>query len=87
MAVRVEVVDVGVDEHYRADAEAMTAAMSDRTALAVVSAPSYAHGVIDPVAKVAAAAAQRDVLCHLDLCIGGWALPFILADEARGRWT
>lgn len=79
----VEVVDIGVDDSFKADATAMIEAMSERTALAVVSAPSYAHGVIDPVREVAAAAAERDVLCHLDLCIGGWALPFILEDEGR----
>ncbi len=78
-----DVVDVSVDEHFRADAAVMIELMSDRTALAVVSAPSYAHGVIDPVAEVAAAAAERDILCHLDLCIGGFVLPFVLADEGR----
>jgi len=41
-----------------------------------VSAPSYTHGVIDPVAPVAAAAAQRGVRCHVDACIGGWVLPW-----------
>ncbi|MCU0294299.1 MAG: aminotransferase class V-fold PLP-dependent enzyme [Thermoanaerobaculaceae bacterium] len=79
----VEIVDIPVDADFKADAEAMVAAMDERAALAVVSAPSYAHGVIDPVAEVAAAAAERDLLCHLDLCIGGWVLPFIR--EAEGR--
>lgn len=73
----VEVVDIGIDESFRADAAAMIAAMDERTAMVVVSAPSYAHGVIDPVAEVAATAAERGIWCHLDLCIGGWALPFI----------
>ncbi|NEB75605.1 aspartate aminotransferase family protein [Streptomyces sp. SID14478] len=52
----------------------VAAAISDRTALVVVSAPSYAHGVLDPVAEVAAEAARRGVLCHVDACIGGWYL-------------
>jgi glutamate/tyrosine decarboxylase-like PLP-dependent enzyme len=72
-----------MDHEFRADADVMIELMSPRTALAVVSAPSYAHGVIDPVVEVAAAAADRDILCHLDLCIGGWVLPFVLADEGR----
>ncbi len=79
----VEVVDIPVDAGFKADVTAMKAAMSDRTVLAVVSAPSYAHGVIDPAEEIAAAAAERDILCHLDLCIGGWALPFILQAEGR----
>lgn len=79
----VDVIDIPVDADFKADVAAIEAAFDERTALVVVSAPSYAHGVIDPVADVAALAAERDVLCHLDLCIGGWALPFILADEGR----
>jgi glutamate/tyrosine decarboxylase-like PLP-dependent enzyme len=45
-------------------------------ALVVVSAPSYPHGVVDPVAEVAAAAAARGVPVHVDACVGGWVLPF-----------
>lgn len=45
-------------------------------ALVVVSAPSYPYGVVDPVADVAAAAAERGVPVHVDACVGGWVLPF-----------
>ncbi|TXS16747.1 aspartate aminotransferase family protein [Streptomyces sp. ms191] len=73
-----EVVVVPVDPvGFRADADAMAAALTDRTALVVASAPSYAHGVIDPVAEIAGAAARRGVLCHVDACIGGWLLPHL----------
>lgn len=57
----------------------MAAALTERTALVVVSAPSYAHGVVDPVPEVAAAAAGRGVLCHVDACIGGWYLGHLRA--------
>lgn len=50
--------------------------LDERTALVVVSAPSYPHGVLDPVVEVAAAAAERGVPCHVDACIGGLVLPF-----------
>ena len=73
----VDVVDIGVDDHFRVDERQMIRAMSDRTALVVVGAPSYAHGVIDPVAPIADAALARGIRCHLDMCIGGWVLPFI----------
>ncbi|WP_328303289.1 aminotransferase class V-fold PLP-dependent enzyme [Streptomyces sp. NBC_00435] len=62
---------------FRADADAVAAAITDRTALVVASTPSYAHGVIDPVPEIAAAAAGRGVLCHVDACIGGWLLPHL----------
>ncbi|MBW4717950.1 pyridoxal phosphate-dependent decarboxylase family protein [Saccharothrix obliqua] len=72
----VRLVTVPVDPAtFRADPTAMAAAITDDTVLVVVSAPSYAHGVIDPVAPIAAAAAARGVRCHVDACIGGWVLP------------
>jgi glutamate/tyrosine decarboxylase-like PLP-dependent enzyme len=67
-------VDVGDD--HRARPDAMADAMNERTVLMVVSAPSYAHGVVDPVRSIAGAAAARGVRCHVDACIGGWVLPY-----------
>ena len=61
----------------RADAAAMAAAITDHTVLVVASAPSYAHGVVDPVTEIAGAASERGVRCHVDACIGGWVLPFL----------
>ncbi|MEU0312007.1 aminotransferase class V-fold PLP-dependent enzyme [Nocardioides sp. NPDC006273] len=72
----VEPVLVPVGPDFRADAAAMAAAMDDRTVLVVASAPSYAHGVVDPVTAIAAAAAERGIRCHVDACIGGWVLPY-----------
>ncbi len=72
----VEAVMVDVDEEFRAGPGAMAAAIDDRTVLVVASAPSYAHGVVDPVTPIAAAAAERGVRCHVDACIGGWVLPY-----------
>lgn len=72
--VRAITVPVGAD--HRADAAAMAAAIEESTVLVVASAPSYAHGVVDPVPEIAAAAASRGVRCHVDACIGGWVLPY-----------
>ncbi|HSU02674.1 MAG TPA: aminotransferase class V-fold PLP-dependent enzyme [Nocardioides sp.] len=72
--VEAALVPVGPD--FRADAAAMARAIDEDTVLVVASAPSYAHGVVDPVAEIAAAAATRGVRCHVDACIGGWVLPY-----------
>lgn len=72
--VRPVLVDVGAD--FRARPAAMADAIGDSTVLVVVSAPSYAHGVVDPVREIAGAAAARRVRCHVDACIGGWVLPY-----------
>lgn len=72
----VEPVLIPVGPDFRADPAAMAAAMDERTVLVVASAPSYAHGVVDPVTAIAAAAAERGIRCHVDACIGGWVLPY-----------
>ncbi len=84
--VRTVVVDVDPRTH-RADAAATAAAITDDTVLVVASAPSYAHGVVDPVPEIASAAAARGVRCHVDACIGGWVLPFLDDDPDRPAWT
>ena len=42
----------------------------------MVSAPSYPHAALDPVAEVATAALEHGIPLHVDACIGGWVLPF-----------
>jgi sphinganine-1-phosphate aldolase len=71
-----ETVRVAVGDDLRADADAMSAQIDDRTALVVGSAPCYPYGVIDPIVDLAALAAEADTLCHVDACLGGWLLPF-----------
>lgn len=75
-----DVITVPVDQaRFQADPEAISAAINDDTAMVVVSAPSYAHGVVDPIPQIAAVAAEKGVLCHVDSCIGGWVLPYFRA--------
>ncbi len=84
--VEARVVEVGAD--FRADVAASAAAIDERTVLVVASAPSYAHGVVDPVAGLAALAAARGVRCHVDACIGGWVLPYAARQgRAVPAWT
>ena len=61
-----------------ADVDAMADAVDDRTVLVVGSAPSYPQGVIDPIADLGALAADRGILCHVDACLGGFLLPFLV---------
>ena len=68
-------VPVGAD--FKADVDAMAAAVNDRTVLLIASAPSYPQGVIDDVAAIAAVAADAGALCHVDACMGGVTLPFL----------
>ncbi|MFN2539963.1 MAG: aspartate aminotransferase family protein [Mycobacteriales bacterium] len=72
-----EAVLVDVDPTtFRAVPSAVAGAVTDRTVLLVASAASYAHGVVDPVAEIAALGLQRGIPVHVDGCIGGWLLPY-----------
>lgn len=65
------------DGSFRADVSSMRAAITDNTILLVGSAPSYAHGVVDPIADIAALAQEKDLLCHVDACVGGIHLSYM----------
>ncbi len=71
------VVKTRVREDFRADVDAMRAAITRDTILMIGSAPSYPHGVVDPIRELAALALERGLLFHTDACVGGFVLPFV----------
>lgn len=64
-------------ETFRAVPEAFEQSISDQTILLVASAPSYAHGVIDPIPEIGRIAQRHDLLFHVDACMGALYLPFV----------
>ena len=62
---------------YLADVAAMEALVDDQTIALVGSAGNYAHGLIDPIAEIAALAHSRGIGMHVDGCLGGWLLPWV----------
>ncbi len=69
-------VRVPVGRDFRADVGAVRRAMSRDTVVVVGSAPSFPHGVIDPIRELAAAAGAKGVGFHTDACLGGFVLPW-----------
>ena len=67
-------VPVGPDE--RADVAATAAAIDDDTCVVVGSAPSFPHGLIDPIEGLSELARQRGIGFHTDACLGGFILPW-----------
>ncbi|MEW6186446.1 MAG: aspartate aminotransferase family protein [Thermodesulfobacteriota bacterium] len=64
-------------ETLAADPAAMAEAVTENTVLIVGSAPSYPHGIIDPIKDLADLAARQRIWMHVDACVGGMELPFI----------
>lgn len=72
-----QVARVPVLQSWRADVERMADAIDSDTIALVGSAPSFPHGVIDPIANLAALARSRDLWFHVDACVGGYIAPFL----------
>lgn len=73
----IKTVYVPHDKAYQVDVAAIRKAITKNTCLLVASAPQYPHGIIDPIEAVAALAAEHDIPCHVDACVGGFILPWI----------
>ena len=69
-------VTVDVDDDFCAIPQKMEAAITPNTILLVGSAPSYAHGAIDPIRELGAIALKHQLRFHVDCCVGGMYLPF-----------
>jgi len=74
---RLKAVHIPVGGDLRADVAAMRRAITRRTVLLVGSAPSYPHGVVDPIVDLAALAREHHLPLHVDACVGGFMLPFV----------
>jgi sphinganine-1-phosphate aldolase len=73
---RIKLVRVPVGADHRADVGAMRRAVTRNTVALVGSAPTFPHGVIDPIEDLAAVAAERGIGFHTDACLGGFVLPW-----------
>ncbi len=73
----VETITVPVLDDYRADVDAMAAAVTEETVLVVGSAPQYPQGVVDDIPAISALAASVGASMHVDACMGGFVLPFM----------
>lgn len=65
------------DETFRADVAAMRNAINENTILLIGSAPGYAHGVVDPIEEIGRLALEKNLLFHVDACVGGIHLSYM----------
>jgi sphinganine-1-phosphate aldolase len=67
---------VPVAADFRADVAAMASAVNDRTIAVIGSAPTFPHGLIDPIQDLSELARARGIGFHTDGCLGGFLLPW-----------
>jgi sphinganine-1-phosphate aldolase len=72
----IKMVHVPVGEDCRADVGAAREAITKNTIVMIGSAPSFPHGVVDPIAELSEIARKRGIGFHTDACLGGFVLPW-----------
>lgn len=72
----IKLIRIPVDAGLRADVNATRRALTRNSIALVGSAPSFPHGVVDPIAELSEMARQQRVGFHTDACLGGFLLPW-----------
>jgi len=72
----IKMVHIPVDENFRADVDAARRAITRNTVVLVGSAPSFPHGMIDPIEELSELARESGIGFHTDSCLGGFVLPW-----------
>ncbi len=75
-ALGVTAVQVLVGRDGRVAVDRLADAVTRDTVLVVASAPSHAHGVVDPVARIGGVTMVSQVPLHVDASQGGWLLAY-----------
>lgn len=71
-----DAVAVGLDDHYRTDADEVEDSVSDRTLAIVGVAGSTELGVVDPIDRLSDIAGE-EIFLHVDAAFGGLIIPFL----------
>ncbi len=72
----IKTVHIPVDENFRADVNAARKAITRNTIVIAGSAPSFPHGIVDPIEELSELARQCGIGFHTDACLGGFVLPW-----------
>jgi sphinganine-1-phosphate aldolase len=72
----IKAVRTPVKSDCRADVQVMKEAITENTVVMVGSAPTFPHGVIDPIEELSEIARENGIGFHTDACLGGFILPW-----------
>ncbi|KAJ3683290.1 hypothetical protein LUZ60_013517 [Juncus effusus] len=67
---------VPVNKEFLADVKGIKRCINKNTIMIIGSAPGFPHGVIDPIEELGQLADSYGICLHVDLCLGGFVLPF-----------
>ena len=73
----IKMVKIPLTKQFTMDVNQLKKKINTDTIMIVASAPSYPHGVIDPIEEIGSIAADHDIPFHVDSCLGGFFLPFV----------
>ncbi|MFX1534068.1 MAG: aminotransferase class V-fold PLP-dependent enzyme [Promethearchaeota archaeon] len=72
----IKAVQIPVTDDFKANVRETEKAITENTIVIVGSAPSYPHGVIDPIEELSELARKNEIYFHTDACLGGFILPW-----------
>lgn len=55
--------------------------IDSNTVCVYTSFPNYPYGTVDPIEKIARICKKRGVPLHIDMCLGGYIVPFLKKDD------
>jgi sphinganine-1-phosphate aldolase len=73
----VKAVHAPLDKNFQVDVKAVKKRINRNTILLVGSAPSYPHGMVDPITELGELALKKKLPLHVDSCLGGFMLPWV----------
>lgn len=74
--IRLKKIPINFDT-YELDLDYAYDNINNRTIAFVCSAPSFSHGIVDPIKQFSDWAVKYNIPLHIDACLGGFILPFI----------
>ena len=74
--LEMKIVYCDLDSNYKVDIDYITKYINRNTCVIVLSTPSFAYGIVDPVKEISLIAKDYNIPVHVDACLGGFIIPF-----------
>ena len=78
---------VSSDKNERMNISNMKRNIDSDTICVYTSYPNFPYGTVDPVDDIAAICKKRNIPVHIDMCLGGYLVPFLKNKERKPMLT